>query len=69
MLPEAGRSVAALTRLRHFFRHAYGVALDPVKVERELERAERMAAPIDRALSEVDEYLADAVRVLRSQED
>jgi hypothetical protein len=54
----------ALLTFRHFFRHAYGVELDPARLRVELERHERVAPQVDADLAAWSDFLEAARRRL-----
>lgn len=58
--------ILSLLDFRHFFRHAYGVPLDPDKLRQNLDRLLRVAAPVDQGLDTFDAFLAEAMRVIGS---
>lgn len=60
LLPE----LIGLLEFRHFFRHAYGVELDPAKLRQNLERASSIASEVDRFLGRFDRFLGEAMRSL-----
>lgn len=53
---------------RHFFRHAYGVALEPDRLRAELERVRRITPDVGAALESLDEFLTEAIAFLTSRE-
>lgn len=62
--PTLEADLAALLGFRHFFRHAYGVRLDPGKLSAELDRLLRVAPQVEQALDAFDGFLAEAARQL-----
>ncbi|MBI3184730.1 MAG: hypothetical protein HYZ28_21550 [Myxococcales bacterium] len=54
-----------LMKFRHFFRHAYRVELDPVRLERELRRFASVADQIEQALSGFDAFLSESLEELQ----
>jgi hypothetical protein len=62
---ELQGDLLALLEFRHFFRHAYGVDLDPAKLRYNLERAAAVAEPLNRALDDFDAFLGRAMTALK----
>jgi hypothetical protein len=60
LLPE----LVGLLEFRHFFRHAYGVDLDPVKLRQNLERARAITSGVEQLLERFDRFLEQAMRSL-----
>lgn len=56
-----------LLKFRHFFRHAYDVALDPQKVRLEAERVARIAPEVTRALVALEAMVEQALAVLATR--
>lgn len=56
--------LVALLEFRHFFRHAYGVDLDPAKLRDNLDRALSVGPDVDAALDAFDEFLSRAMTSL-----
>jgi len=54
----------ALLGFRHFFRHAYGVDLDPARLRVELDRMLRIAPVVADALDRFDAFLARTIAAL-----
>jgi len=58
------RPLLGLMEFRHFFRHAYGVELDPGKLSENLQRAAAVAPEVDGDLDHFDAFLEQAMRSL-----
>ncbi|MBM4318586.1 MAG: hypothetical protein FJ125_01160 [Deltaproteobacteria bacterium] len=58
----------ALLSFRHFFRHAYGVRLDPARLRLEIERLLRVEPAVTAALDSFDAFLAGCQEALSSEE-
>jgi hypothetical protein len=56
--------LATLLGFRHFFRHAYALALDPAKLRPDLERLLRLEPEVSRALDAFDAFLDAAAASL-----
>lgn len=59
------RDLEALLRFRHFFRHAYGLQLDPAKVKEVIDRVLEVHEVLDRSLSSFERFLEEAEAELR----
>jgi hypothetical protein len=57
--------LVGLLEFRHFFRHAYGVELDPSKLRENLQRAAAIAPEVDVRLDRFEAFLEQAMRSLR----
>ncbi len=54
-------SLIALLSFRHFFRHAYAVELDPLRLEAELRRVDSIEPKISQSLAEFEAFLNAAI--------
>jgi hypothetical protein len=55
-----------LLKFRHFFRHAYAVPYDPVKVLAEVERVVALHPRLDANLASLERFLDDSIAALAS---
>jgi hypothetical protein len=62
---ELLRDLEALLRFRHFFRHAYGLELDPARVREAADRLLRVHQPIHGSLLAFQRFLEQAEAELR----
>lgn len=58
MPPELASPLAELLSFRHFFRHAYGVVLDPKRIIPLLGTLGLVVGPVGAALDRFDAFLA-----------
>lgn len=67
LLPRALEGdLRALLGFRHFFRHAYGLNLDPERLKLDVERLLRIAPTVSNALDAFDAFLQRAVAVIHN---
>lgn len=59
-------SLVALLAFRHFFRHAYGVDLDPVRLRAEMDRMKALERPVADALDAFDAFLDATIEAVRA---
>lgn len=59
--------LGSVLAFRHFFRHAYGVDLDPNRLDEEAQRVRRLRPTIDGSLDAFDEFLSRAVAAIAAR--
>lgn len=57
-------ALLALLAFRHFFRHAYAVELDPLRVEQEIRRLLQVAASVNQHLAQFQDFVSSALKRL-----